>query len=129
LTTLRVSNQNENGVGALRVVGVDRAGYSGDTLNNRVGIADTTAGGLATTSGVVDSLGSGSRIGGNDRVDDVQGSTIACWSSRFTSTKDVNRWAVGALLEEGGGSSEAGKEEDRGSELVKRLLQQAMVLP
>lgn len=94
LTTLRVADQDEEGVGALLVEGVDLAGSCCDTLDGRVGVADAAAGRLATACGVVDRLGRGAGVRANDQVDDDTSSTVSWRNGGFTRAEDVN---LGAL--------------------------------
>ena len=94
LTTLRVSDQDEECVWALGVERVDLTSNSRHSLYYRVGIADITTRGLATACGVVDGLGGSAREGGNDGVDNWTSGTVAWWDGRLAGSEDVDLRAL-----------------------------------
>ena len=123
LAYLGVANEDEDGVGALRVEGVDLAGNGCDTLNDRVRVADAATGCLTTASGVGNHLSCRSGVRAEHRVDDGAGGTVAWRGGGLASTEHV--YLRAALC---GGESRTEKEDGSGAEhldpgkLVSRLI-------
>ena len=103
-THLGVTNQDQYGVRALGVEGVDLAGDGLDTLNNGVGVAHVSAGRLTTACWVVDCLSSRTRERALDGSDNGSGCTIAWWYGGLACTEDVHLRALGCG--EGGSEQE-----------------------
>jgi hypothetical protein len=93
LTTLGVTDKDELSLWALLVEAVNSGSNGVDSLDGRVGVADTTTGGLTTTGGVVDSLRSGTGVGTQYKVDYNTGGSVSSGSSGFTGTENVDVWA------------------------------------
>lgn len=87
---LRVTAKNKDGVGALGVVVVDGGRSSLNTRYFGRGIAVATTAGLATASGVVESLRCGTGVGVDDGLDDSLAGTVSSRSCGLAGTEDVN---------------------------------------
>jgi len=95
LTSLRVPNEDELGVGAILGEGRDGANDGLGTLLGRRSVRNTAARGLTTAGRVDDGLRSSSRVGVEDQVDDGDGRTVTRANGCLTSTEDVNGGALG----------------------------------
>jgi len=122
---LRIADDNQLSVGALRVEGGNGLDYGRSTLGRRALVAGATAVALATASRVNDRLGGSARISLNDHVDETLRSTIALGDGGLTGTEDVNLGAALALLDlSRAGASQSGEDgkENRGVLHVGDLL-------
>lgn len=90
LTTLRVADQNNLGVGAALVQAGDSFNDSLGALACRVLVADAAALGLATASRVGDGLARRARVGLLDHVDETLGGAVACGRGRLAGSEDVH---------------------------------------
>lgn len=113
LASLRVPDEDEEGIGALRVEGVDLARDRRDTLDDRVGVADAAAGGLPSACGVSDHFRGRAGEGAQDRVDDCSGSTVSGRSGGLARTEDVNLWAGCAAIEQASRGEGGAEKEER----------------
>lgn len=121
-TDLGVADEDELGLGALGVEGVDGCGNGGNTLDGGVGVADVAAGGLATACGVVDGLRGGAGVGSENEVNDDTSSSVACGCSGLAGAKDVDAWAALALLDiDAGGECLEGEEHESRSDTTEHF--------
>lgn len=90
LTTLRISDKNNLGVGAASIETVDSRGNGVGALSGGIAVLDAAARGLATTGWVDDGLGGGTWIGLEDEVDNDASGTKSGGDRGLTSTEDVN---------------------------------------
>jgi hypothetical protein len=111
---LRVTDEHQERVRALLVERVDLARDGLHALDDRVGVADVAAGGLATAGGVVDRLGRRAGVRADDRVDDRACGTVPRRDGRLACAKDVDLWAARALLDRVCSSEGGAEEEKRG---------------
>lgn len=90
LATLRVTDQDDLGVGAALVQAGDGFDDGLGALTRRVLVADTAALGLATARRVGDGLARRAGVGLLDHVDETLGGAVARRRRRLTRSEDVH---------------------------------------